>query len=219
MSRRGFTLIELLVVIAIIAILAAILFPVFARAREKARQVSCLSNLRQLTTAANAYANDWDEMFCTTAYRGYTWYADFLQPYIRNTQILICPTSKRTYGYSVYVGGVLVCTTSLAVFTKPAETVIHADSYSYCMLPTSHRNPAGNPLGSAYGFFPAACPWRSPSAPHHDGGNFAFVDGHAKHLKPIMDNYRPGLAACPDSPTPDYRGFEEVSRDIWLIAK
>lgn len=61
--RRGFTLIELLVVIAIIAILAAILFPVFARAREKARQASCLSNVRQMTTAAMMYLQDYDEVF------------------------------------------------------------------------------------------------------------------------------------------------------------
>src|SRR5437868_6204128 len=61
--RRGFTLIELLVVIAIIAILAAILFPVFAQAREKARQTSCLSNLKQLSHAMLMYAGDYDELF------------------------------------------------------------------------------------------------------------------------------------------------------------
>src|SRR5437879_6040384 len=66
--RAGFTLIELLVVIAIIAILAAILFPVFAMAREKARQTSCLSNARQMGTALMAYAQDYDENIPGTGY-------------------------------------------------------------------------------------------------------------------------------------------------------
>ncbi|MEN6545828.1 MAG: DUF1559 domain-containing protein, partial [Armatimonadia bacterium] len=68
--RRGFTRIEWLVVIAIIAILAAILFPVFAKAREKARQSSCLSNLKQMGLAALSYAQDYDEMFMYGSYPG-----------------------------------------------------------------------------------------------------------------------------------------------------
>src|SRR5664279_5707854 len=68
-SKKGFTLIELLVVIAIIAILAAILFPVFAQARAKARQTSCLSNNKQLGLAIFAYVQDYDETFPPSNYR------------------------------------------------------------------------------------------------------------------------------------------------------
>ncbi|MEN6401236.1 MAG: prepilin-type N-terminal cleavage/methylation domain-containing protein, partial [Armatimonadia bacterium] len=113
--RRGFTLIELLVVIAIIAILAAILFPVFAKAREKARQTSCLNNLKQIGTAFIQYAQDYDERmpmrginmvqpdtsapgyFFTTAYNGSTTgklisWMDLVYPYIKNRQVFVCPS-------------------------------------------------------------------------------------------------------------------------------
>ena len=95
MKRRGFTLIELLVVIAIIAILAAILFPVFAKAREKARQSSCLSNEKQITLAILQYVQDYDERFpvgrCGTSVPPYHW-PMAVSPYMKNSQILICPS-------------------------------------------------------------------------------------------------------------------------------
>lgn len=110
--RQGFTLIELLVVIAIIAVLAAILFPVFARAREKARATTCLSNLKQLGLAMNMYCQDYDGKFpwgvdpadhyCPEIWNGYPqWQAhiavmeflhEVLAPYVRNAQVWHCPS-------------------------------------------------------------------------------------------------------------------------------
>ncbi|MGI5818342.1 MAG: DUF1559 domain-containing protein [Armatimonadota bacterium] len=104
--KRGFTLIELLVVIAIIAILAAILFPVFARARDKARQASCQSNMKQIGLAAMMYAQDYDEVMpafyhywqgnSSTRYIGYY---DCFAPYTMNEQIYICPSGRFEYDY------------------------------------------------------------------------------------------------------------------------
>jgi prepilin-type N-terminal cleavage/methylation domain-containing protein/prepilin-type processing-associated H-X9-DG protein len=100
-NRNGFTLIELLVVIAIIAILAAILFPVFAQARAKARQTSCLSNLKQIVLAERMYMQDYDESIHELASGGArnlaatvnTLWPALLQPYIKNTGIFRCPES------------------------------------------------------------------------------------------------------------------------------
>jgi len=102
-AKRGFTLIELLVVIAIIAILAAILFPVFAKAREKARQGSCLSNHKQVGVALMQYVQDYDETYPLSYYYvnpavggpgGYFHWSYTAQPYIKNWQIFVCPSDR-----------------------------------------------------------------------------------------------------------------------------
>jgi prepilin-type N-terminal cleavage/methylation domain-containing protein len=89
---KGFTLIELLVVIAIIAILAAILFPVFARARENARRASCLSNAKQIGLGVMQYAQDYDEKLMFSYGPQGIW-ADVTQPYVKNYQMFKCPTA------------------------------------------------------------------------------------------------------------------------------
>src|SRR5262245_57444332 len=101
--RKAFTLIELLVVIAIIAILAAILFPVFAQARERARNASCVSNLKQIGTAAMMYAQDYDEQFLPFGvYTGrpspgtFVYWQTLIQPYARNRGFTLCPSYKFT---------------------------------------------------------------------------------------------------------------------------
>jgi prepilin-type N-terminal cleavage/methylation domain-containing protein/prepilin-type processing-associated H-X9-DG protein len=205
MVRRGFTLIELLVVIAIIAILAAILFPVFARAREKARQASCLSNTKQLALAEMQYCQDYDEMTspygdhsCPTTPCHHWW--DGVAPYIKNTQVLRCPSTSPhgavTSGdYGIVYNHNAGCTTGkpLASFAYPAEGAVFMDAQTsstdttgqaivYCWLcyPTAHPN------GAADGN-----DWNRVAPNRHNGGaNVAYLDGHAKWAKydVVMNN-------------------------------
>jgi len=194
MSKRGFTLIELLVVIAIIAILAAILFPVFAKAREKARQSSCLSNVKQLGLAEMQYAQDYDEMTSPYGDHGCTltpcthWY-QVIAPYIKNTQVLRCPSCSPHGGNSDY--GIVYnhnagCRTGVALSSMlyPAEGAIFMDSQIastntqgyeiiYCWL----CYPAAHPNGAGDGNDENRC-----SSRHNNGTNVAFLDGHGKWL-------------------------------------
>ncbi len=198
MSRKGFTLIELLVVIAIIAILAAILFPVFARAREKARQASCLSNTKQMGLAVMQYAQDYDETYVCGFLRNVPtsnrfWY-QLLQPYIMNYQVFRCPSAgcvKCPTNGSFYCGAYgpvdYACNHRLlavwgayirvASVKYAAETVVIAES-DWTRCPSDYGSNAWRICESNHASF--FVPQR-----HNDGANLVFADGHAKwhHVK------------------------------------
>lgn len=147
-GRRAFTLIELLVAIAILAILAAILFPVFARAREKARQAVCGSNLRQIGMALVLYAQDCDECLPVaaldagsgnatypdgTAGRYYLWHHQ-ITPYAKNVQVFDCPSAPASsryrggYGsHNAYGGNQLIWQRALCVMNHPSELILVMD--------------------------------------------------------------------------------------------
>ncbi len=205
--RRGFTLIELLVVIAIIAILAAILFPVFARAREKARQASCQSNLKQLMLAFLMYVQDYDEVLPR-----YCWWVvgssvgtdndktnlnKMIEPYLKNTQLLVCPSSSVNYRYGPN-GAFTPCGSygwslnatvdrpKLGRFSDPANTIINGDSDGTVWM------------GWLSNQFQHVA-----STIHNDGADFGFLDGHVKWLKrenSISEDARANLwrgSGCP----------------------
>jgi prepilin-type N-terminal cleavage/methylation domain-containing protein/prepilin-type processing-associated H-X9-DG protein len=179
--RRGFTLIELLVVIAIIAILAAILFPVFAKAREKARQSSCLSNTKQLGLAVMQYAQDYDESMPRTYFfpdPNYVSWAMAVLPYCKSNQIFDCPSGtykwngvwgeSLSYGYSCNIGE--NTSRSLGTIAKPSETVLLGDGDNFRIRPD----------GSFAGLTPIT--GRVVLARHNEMANIAFCDGHSKAM-------------------------------------
>jgi prepilin-type N-terminal cleavage/methylation domain-containing protein/prepilin-type processing-associated H-X9-DG protein len=205
MKRTGFTLIELLVVIAIIAILAAILFPVFARARAKAFQNTCLSNVKQLTLGVLMYVNDYDERFMPAlagwAY-GPTWKGD-IYPYVKNPDLFRCPSyfpvsySGRSndtvpgsnpaqpfaISYATVATGNL-CGTPVSGYAPQythymGEIAKPAETIVICES-TSDWSPY---LDNAY---PVTAP--QIVANHNRQSNYGFCDGHAKSMMPTATN-------------------------------
>ncbi len=193
--RGGFTLIELLVVIAIIAILAAILFPVFAKAREKARQTSCTSNMKQICMAQMMYAQDYDERLT-----GREMWSLKLQPYVKNWQLFSCPSwgntvALRVQGYCQYrynhwnypgifghKGGYAVaCYTTGATYGRPLSKIKRPAQVIWLF-----EGPANTSPTSAWGCLQHSNPDSGcANGPvvdprHNNGAVFGYVDGHVK---------------------------------------
>lgn len=202
-EKKGFTLIELLVVIAIIAILAAILFPVFARARENARKANCLSNLKQLGNALSMYVQDYDERYPAADYAdsrlspaGIFW-ASCLYPYVKNYRVYRCPTAggrgsdnalaywnwtfpiSPDYGWNTYLNKI-----SAAQVTQPADTAAIADCSHQIFMNRVGRIAWANSQDQV--LYPATgqpSDYMNDRYSRHSGGeNIAFADGHAKWM-------------------------------------
>lgn len=206
LRRRAFTLIELLVVIAIIAILAAILFPVFAKAREKARTSSCQNNLKQIGVGIIQYIQDYDEKFpmfwvgwgngdTPPAPRGNWQYST--QPYIKNTQVLKCPSDTSTNGVSYLINN-RWCNNNngqaLASVDAPATQLLCIDGTNAtggweAIGCTDAWSPKG--IGGDYTLWDAA--WRITETgngrfnPRHmQKANILYMDGHVKISKDLV---------------------------------
>ena len=219
-KKVGFTLIELLVVIAIIAILAAILFPVFARARENARRASCQSNEKQLGLAMLQYTQDYDErlpnttdggggganktggwMFFTTwpySSTVKTFYPESgaIYPYVKSTQIFICPSDSvaQTTGNS-YSYGACMANSGAGQPNIGKSLAAFDDTTQWLLL---GEEAAGSGKSSDDGYFATG---NDPSARHLDGSDVLFLDGHVKwqraeNVKKFLTG-NTGATACP----------------------
>ncbi|MCW5933042.1 MAG: prepilin-type N-terminal cleavage/methylation domain-containing protein [Fimbriimonadia bacterium] len=238
-SQRAFTLIELLVVIAIIAILAAILFPVFAQAREKGRQTACASNTRQIAMAFYQYTMDFDETFPIESYSlnmcGPVW-VDMLMPYVKNADVFHCPSiERRVNPTSAHCGANEQARTAFwtnaylhrffprgwpnrNAFTPLtwAQIPHTASTIAFCEGDVSwgHRGHFINPTNPAtYAWmrqhFPALT--RRTDNRHMEGGNYPFIDGHAKWLRP--DQVRTTAAYNAGDPDVESGGFNLPRND------
>lgn len=208
--RTGFTLIELLVVIAIIAILAAMLMPVFAKAREKGRTAVCQSHQKELLLALKMYIEDYDGMM--PFYQFLTWaYFDIGEvklyyDYVKNNKILLCP-SNQAYGYNETLTGPLKSTYYTAPGLPASAVRVHLPgppwwlgrpfdsvknpSLTPAFFDTYRRHAAPNeigPNGFGWGADDVSKPDRM-TRNHSGGANYAFLDGHVKWYLPAGNGF------------------------------
>ncbi|HAH87187.1 MAG TPA: hypothetical protein DCL60_07430 [Armatimonadetes bacterium] len=188
-GKKGFTLIELLVVIAIIALLAAILFPVFAKAREKAKQSTCQSNLKQIGLAMIQYAQDYDDFLSPSRdYDGGIFWPDYIASYVQKkavSKVFICPAGdpakyKRTWGqtgtdnyfnYSYFN----ICDGS-AINAYPPRRI------TQCVYPDKHALVIDGKGIYFADIWNRANLLSKADTRHNDGANTLFVDGHVKWM-------------------------------------
>lgn len=209
-SHAAFTLIELLVVIAIIAILAAILFPVFARAREAARKTACLSNMRQLGLAFQAYTQDYDEALpnstdgfpgagLTGAWNFYKVFPTNINPdsydvargglyaYVKNKQIYICPSDAqgRQSGNS-YAANSCVFQGSAVGFETGKPLAAFEAPASFMLLGEEASPSNGDSDLAAVSTDDGYMLYNLNrfTTRHTEGSNLTFVDGHSKWFRP-----------------------------------
>ncbi|BDI28354.1 hypothetical protein CCAX7_004050 [Capsulimonas corticalis] len=226
-SKRGFTLIELLVVIAIIAILAAILFPVFAKAREKARQISCASNLKQLGLGMMQYIQDNDERF-PTGWMGQStdinagkiqYWPYAIYPYVKSAGVYKCPDDSQNHACSYLINSNGINSSdgtpgSIAQIDMPAQLILLAEGSVGTGGDWDATNATtGHGLNTDYTIAGGSDRISNPSAglPRHTQRmNIAFIDGHVK-ISPVMPavvngNYTPVKNALPYTTWIDTRG-------------
>jgi prepilin-type N-terminal cleavage/methylation domain-containing protein/prepilin-type processing-associated H-X9-DG protein len=210
--RPAFTLIELLVVIAIIAILAAILFPVFAQAREKARATACLSNLKQAGLALQMYAQDNDETLPLGAHvKGFNEpgtqpnFLGALVPYTKSLGIFACPSAQNasSIGYSAkdydptprsstnLMGNGVVSARALAIIPDPAEIVFVQENrlkWNWSWVQPNLTDPRKGIYQNWHWNLGIRRGLEEHSNLHFGGGNFVYADGHAKYK--LVNNLR-----------------------------
>ena len=178
MKHRAFTLLEVIIIVLILAVIAALLFPVFARSRTTDRShLSCILNLKQLGLGFLQYTQDYDDKFPPVSNANGGW-TDLVFPYLRSAQIFHCPTVRGSNApkQTDYFFNARLSSFNAAKSPDATKTILGGDglpaqgpAYSLSFLPPAWRTDENSPA------------WR-----HFDAANYLFADGHVKQLKPAQ---------------------------------